>query len=240
MSNNVTVHRIIAALVLAAGMVAGAWILGQALLQFKQADRSVQVKGLSEREVPADTAIWPVSFSEADNDLPRLYQTLQEKNAKIAAFLQSSGFGPEEISVSAPSITDRQAQDYGNVQLAERLRYSGKSTLTVFTRKIDLVRSAMTRLGELGKQGIALSADNYENRTQFMFTGLNTLKPAMIEEATKNARVSAEKFAKDSDSRLGKIRRANQGQFSIEDRDASTPHIKKVRVVSSVEFSLVD
>ena len=233
-------RRIIEALLLALGMVAGAWVLGQSLLQFKQADRSVEVKGLAEREVPADTAIWPVSFSEADNDLPRLYQTLQEKNAKIAAFLQSSGFTPEEISVSAPSITDRQAQDYGNAQLAERLRYSGKSTLTVYTRQVDRVREAMARLGELGKQGIALSAEQYENRTQFLFTGLNTLKPGMIEEATKNARVSAEKFAKDSDSRLGKIRRANQGQFSIEDRDASTPHIKKVRVVSSIEYSLID
>lgn len=233
-------RRIIEALLLALGMVAGAWVLGQSLLQFKQADRSVEVKGLAEREVPADTAIWPVSFSEADNDLPRLYQTLQEKNAKIAAFLQSSGFAPEEISVSAPSITDRQAQDYGNAQLAERLRYSGKSTLTVYTRQVDRVREAMARLGELGKQGIALSAEHYENRTQFLFTGLNTLKPGMIEEATKNARVSAEKFAKDSDSRLGKIRRANQGQFSIEDRDASTPHIKKVRVVSSIEYSLID
>ena len=233
-------RRIIEALLLSLGMVAGAWVLGQALLQFKQADRSVEVKGLAEREVPADTAIWPVSFSEADNDLPRLYQTLQEKNAKIAAFLQASGFTPEEISVSAPSITDRQAQDYGNAQLAERLRYSGKSTLTVYTRQVDRVREAMARLGELGKQGIALAPEHYESRTQFLFTGLNDLKPEMIEEATKNARLSAEKFAKDSDSRLGKIRRANQGQFSFEDRDASTPHIKKVRVVSSVQYSLVD
>ncbi len=233
-------RRTLEALLLAVGMVASAWVLGQALLQFKQADRAVEVKGLAEREVPADTAIWPIAFSEADSDLPRLYQALQEKNTRIAAFLETKGFKPEEISVSAPSITDRQAQDYGNAQLAERLRYSGKSTVTVYTRQIQRVRDAMAQLGELGKQGIALSADNYESRTQFLFTGLNSLKPSMIEEATKNARIAADKFAKDSASRLGKIRRANQGQFSIEDRDASTPHIKKVRVVSSVEYSLVD
>jgi hypothetical protein len=233
-------RRVIEALLLATGMVVGAWVLGQALLQFKQADRSVEVKGLAEREVPADTAIWPIAFSEADNNLPRLYQTLQEKNAGIAAFLQANGFKPDEISVSAPAIADRQAQDYGNAQLAERLRYSGKSTITVYTRQVERVRQAMARLGELGQQGIALSAGSYDNRTSFLFTGLNALKPAMIEEATRNARVAAEKFAKDSGSRLGKIRRANQGQFSIEDRDASTPHIKKVRVVSSVEYSLID
>jgi hypothetical protein len=156
------------------------------------------------------------------------------------AFLQARGFKPAEVSISAPSITDRQAQDYGNAQLADRLRYSGRSTVTVYTRDVARVREAMAQLGGLGKQGIALTAENYENRTQFLFTGLNTLKPAMIEEATKNARIAAEKFAKDSDSRLGKIRRANQGQFSIEDRDASTPYVKKVRVVSSVEYSLVD
>lgn len=233
-------HRIIEALLLAIGLVIAAWVLGQALLQFKLADRSVEVKGLAEREVPADTAIWPIAFSEADNELPRLYQTLQDKSASVAAFLQASGFKPSEISISAPSITDRQAQDYGNAQLAERLRYTGKSTITVYTRQIPRLRAAMARLGELGKQGIALTTENYENRTQFLFTELNKLKPAMIEEATKNARVSAEKFARDSDSRLGKIKRANQGQFVIEDRDASTPYIKKVRVVSSVEYSLVD
>ncbi|MFN3545473.1 MAG: SIMPL domain-containing protein [Thiobacillus sp.] len=235
-----TPRHTLEALLLAVGLVASAWVLGHFLLQFKQADRAVEVKGLAEREVQADIAIWPIAFNEADNDLARLYQTLQEKNDKIAAFLQAKGFKAEEISVSAPSITDRQAQDYGNPQLAERLRYSGKSTVTVYTRQVERVREVMAQLGELGKEGIALSADQYENRTQFLFTGLNSLKPSMIEEATKNARIAADKFAKDSASRLGKIRRANQGQFSIEDRDASTPHIKKVRVVSSVEYSLVD
>jgi hypothetical protein len=233
-------RRTLEAMLLAAGMVASAWVLGYYLLQFKQADRVVEVKGLAEREMPADTAIWPIAFSGADNDLTSLYRTLQEKNGQIVVFLQSRGFKPEEISVSAPSITDRQAQDYGNAQLAERLRYSGKSTVTVYTRQVQRVRDAMAQLGELGKQGIALSAEQYENRSQFLFTGLNKLKPSMIEEATKNARVAADKFANDSDSRLGKIRRANQGQFTIEDRDASTPYIKKVRVVSSVEYSLVD
>lgn len=233
-------RRTLEALLLAVGMVASAWVLGHFLLQFKQAGRTVEVKGLSEREVPADTAIWPIAFSEADNDLTRLYQALQDKNAKIVAFLQAKGFEPKEISISAPSITDRQAQDYGNAQLAERVRYSGKSTVTVYTRQIERVREAMAQLGELGKEGSALSAELYENRSQFLFAGLNAMKPSMIEEATKNARIAADKFAKDSDSRLGKIRHANQGQFSIEDRDASMPHIKKVRVVSSVEYSLVD
>ncbi|MHB0982235.1 MAG: SIMPL domain-containing protein [Thiobacillus sp.] len=229
-----------AALVLALGMVVAAWLLADGIVKFKQFERSVEVKGLAEREVPADTAIWPIAFSEAGTDLTRLYQTLQSKNAVIIDFLKAQGFKPEEISVSAPSITDRQAQDYGNADLANRLRYTGKSVITVYTRRVDAVRRAMPELAVLGEQGIALNTGDYENRPRFLFTGLNTLKPAMIEEATRNARQAAEKFAKDSDSTLGKIKRASQGQFSIEDRDESTAHIKKVRVVSTVNYFLAD
>lgn len=233
-------NRLAAALVLALGMVAAAWLLADGLIRFKQFERSVEVKGLAEREVPADTAIWPIVFSEADADLARLYQTLQSKNAVIIAFLEKQGFKPEEISVSSPSINDRQAQDYGNAELANRLRYTGKSVITVYTRQVDGVLQAMPRLSVLGEQGIALSRGDYDTRPRFLFTGLNALKPEMIEEATRNARLAAEKFAKDSDSSLGKIKRASQGQFSIEDRDASTAHIKKVRVVSTVDYFLAD
>jgi hypothetical protein len=233
-------NRLAAALVLALGMVAAAWLLADGLIRFKQFERSVEVKGLAEREVPADTAIWPIVFSEADADLARLYQTLQSKNAVIIAFLEEQGFKPEEISVSAPAINDRQAQDYGNADLANRLRYTGKSVITVYTRQVDRVLQAMPKLSVLGEQGIALSRGDYDTRPRFLFTGLNALKPEMIEEATRNARLAADKFAKDSDSSLGKIKRASQGQFSIEDRDASTAHIKKVRVVSTVDYFLAD
>ena len=233
-------NRLAAALVLALGMVVAAWLLADGIVNFKQFERSVEGKGLGEREVPAGRAIWPIAFSEAGTDLTRLYQTLQSKNAVIIDFLKAQGFKPEEISVSAPSITDRQAQDYGNADLANRLRYTGKSVITVYTRRVDAVRRAMPELAVLGEQGIALNTGDYENRPRFLFTGLNALKPAMLEAATRNARQAAEKFAKDSDSTLGKIKRASQGQFSIEDRDESTAHIKKVRVVSTVNYFLAD
>jgi hypothetical protein len=233
-------NRLAAAVALALGMVAAAWLLADGLVRFKEFERSVEVKGLAEREVPADTAIWPIAFSEAGSDLPALYQTLQDKNAVIIDFLKAQGFKPEEITVSAPSINDRQAQDYGSADLANRVRYTGKSVITVYTRQVDAVRRAMPELVVLGGKGIALNTGDYENRPRFVFTGLNALKPAMIEEATRNARQAAEKFAKDSDSTLGKIKRASQGQFSIEDRDPSTAHLKKVRVVSTVDYFLAD
>jgi hypothetical protein len=98
----------------------------------------------------------------------------------------------------------------------------------------------MIRQSDLLKQGIAITGGDYRFSTQFLFTGLNDIKPQMIEEATKNARASAEKFAADSDSELGKIRTANQGQFTISDRDANTPYIKSVRVVTTVDYYLKD
>ena len=114
--------------------------------------------------------------------------------------------------------------------------------LTVSTSKVDLVVDLMSRQSDLLREGIAVGGDDYSYRTQFLYTSesLNGIKPVMIEEATRNARVAAEKFARDSESRLGKIKRANQGQFSISDRDANTPYIKTVRVVTSVDYLLKD
>ena len=105
---------------------------------------------------------------------------------------------------------------------------------------MDLIRKLISSQGELLKQGVAITSGDYRYNVQYEYTGLNKIKPQMIEEATKNARQAAEKFAEDSDSKLGKIRKANQGQFSITDRDANTPYIKKVRVVTTIDYSLED
>ena len=90
------------------------------------------------------------------------------------------------------------------------------------------------------KKGVGFSEGDYASYTQYLFTRLNEVKPEMVEEATVNARQVAEKFANDSGSRLGKIRRANQGRFTIASRDSQHPHIKRVRVVSTIDYNLVD
>jgi len=226
-------------MLLAVGLGVLGYLLADGLVRFKAMDRTVTVKGLAEREVPADVAIWPVRFNVAGNDLEDLYAVLERQGEQVMAFLRGAGFAPEELTLSAPAITDKRAQGYGNLN-ANDLRYAGSVTVTVYTGEIERVRQAMRRLTELGKQGIALSGQDYGVRTEFLYTGLNDIKPAMIEEATRNAREVARKFAEDSDSRLGKIRTAQQGLFSIQDRDSNTPHIKKVRVVSTVEYYLVD
>lgn len=221
------------------GLIALGYQLAQGIIHIKSLDRTVTVKGLSEREVPANVAIWPITFQEAGNDLNQLFSTIQKNNERVVRFLENRGFKPEEISVSPPGILDKQAEGYAGSQQI-KFRYSGNSTITVYSEQVDDVRKAMNELVELGKQGIAIARSNYQTQTEFLYTKLNEIKPEMIEEATKNAREVAEKFARDSNSRLGKIKTARQGQFSINHRDNNTPHIKNVRVVSTIEYYLSD
>jgi hypothetical protein len=221
------------------GLVVMGFFLSQSITRFKALERIVSVKGLSERDVPADVAIWPIKFEVAADDLQSVVSSIEQKNAVVLGFLNKNGFDSKDISVSAPAIIDRQAQGYGEGNRFS-LRYAGSSTVSVYTRNVELVRQTIKKLVDLGKMGVAISGENYDAKTEFLFTGLNSLKPVMIEEATNNARTVAQKFATDSKSRLGKIKSATQGQFTIENRDSNTPYIKKVRVVSTLEYYLSD
>lgn len=220
------------------GLTASAWLLGSSAIKFKEYERVVSVKGLSERELPADVAVWPIRFAAANNELTNLYATMEANAREITAFLQKEGFSADEITTATPLVTDKLAERYGEQNVS--MRYTAQQTITIYTSKIDLVRQSQERIVELGKKGIAIGGDEYSQRVQYMFTKLNEVKPAMVEEATRNARMVAEQFAADSNSRLGKLKRANQGQFSVEDRDSNTPYLKKVRVVSTVDYYLVD
>ena len=230
-----------AAAVLALGIFAGLAMLGYQLadtaLAIKKMDRTVVVKGLAEKEFPADVVIWPISFSVAGNDLTKLYDSLDSQASQIRTFLQQHGISQADVTLSAPAITDKSAQQYNNSRA--QFRYTANQTVTVYSHEIAVVRQVMSQLSSLGKQGIVLQG-GYQSRPQYLFTRLNEVKPAMIEEATKKARMVAQKFAADSDSTLGKIKRASQGQFTISSRDNNNPQIKKVRVVSTVEYYLAD
>ena len=221
------------------GLAALGYLLGDAAMRVKAFERSVTVKGLSEREYPADVVIWPIQYTLADNDLAALYAALADNAARIRAFLQAAGIAAGEISVSTPVITDKSAQSYGGNQ-QPAFRYSAVQTVTVYSNDVAGVRAVMEGLVDLGRQGIALTGGGYQSETEYLFTRLNEVKPGMIQEATTKAREVALKFAQDSDSRLGKIRRASQGQFSISPRDKNNPHIKQVRVVSTIEYYLSD
>jgi hypothetical protein len=214
-------------------------LLGRSLIEFKEYERSVTVKGLAEREVEADIAIWPIEFISAGNELEGLYEDLEAKTGLVVDFLGEKGFEESEITVNVPSIDDKQAR--GHVDPSKiQFRYSATQIVTIYSRNVARVRESKKDLIRLGKAGLALSEGGYRSRTEYIFSGLNEIKPGMVEEATRKAREVAEKFAQDSNSELGKIKRARQGQFSITDRDSNNPHIKKVRVVNTVEYYLSD
>jgi hypothetical protein len=222
-----------------AGLAALGYLLGNAAIKFKQYERSVTVKGLSERENDADIVIWPIQFTVAGNDLESLYSVVEQNTSRIKDFVVKNGVDADDVTFAAPAITDKSAQQFNNNARAE-FRYTALQTVTVYSKNIGAVRSVMSKLSELGKQGIAFTGGNYQSLTEYKFTRLNEIKPEMIEEATRKAREVAEKFAADSQSKLGKIKRASQGQFSISDRDKNNPHIKIVRVVTTVEYYLSD
>ena len=177
-------------------------------------------------------------YKEVGNDLIALYNKINKTNSAIVDFLKQKGIDESEISINAPSIQDKQADRYDNSIV--QYRYNVTAVITVTSDKVDLVRKLIAEQSELLKQGIAIVGGDWEYKVLYEFTGLNDVKPQMIEEATKNARLAADKFAKDSGSKLGKIKHASQGQFSIEDRDANTPFIKHIRVVTTIEYSLED
>ncbi len=184
------------------GLAALGLLLGQSALKFKAFERTVTVKGLAEKEVPADIVLWPIPFSTAGNDLAQLYVDIENDAQEIVSFLKTSGFEPREITVAPPKISDKLSQGYEKARI--EFRYTAERTVTVYSTQIELARSAMNQLATLGKKGIAFTGDDYQNATEYLFTRLNEIKPTMVEEATRGAREVAQKFAQDSDSRLGK------------------------------------
>jgi hypothetical protein len=218
------------------GILIAGLSIGNALYKARAVDRYVAVKGLAEREVNADLAIWPIVFKVAGNDLTALQHQIDGQRQTITDYLVSKGFKKTDISYGAPRIFDSQAENYGQSNMV-KFRYKMQASITLRSQEVGLVKSTMEAAGELVAKGIVL-ADTWESRPEFLFTSLNDIKPDMIREATINARKAAEKFAEDSGSSIGKIRKATQGLFSISNRDQNTPEVKIVRVVTNMEYFL--
>ena len=228
--------KLFSGLAIMVGLVVLGLMIPRAVSVYRSYDRTVDVNGLCEREVKADRVIWPITYKVMADDIRSIYSQLDGSVATIKDFLLSGGISEDEISVSVPSVSDKFANEYGENQ--RTFRYIAKNVVTVCTDKVDLVLALMARQSELLKKGIVTESNDWENRVEFSYEGLNDIKPEMIEIATMNAREAAQKFAKDSGSRLGKIKTANQGTFSIVDRDRNTPYIKKIRIVTYVTYYL--
>jgi len=220
------------------GMAVFALLAGHTIRSVKRMDEYVTVKGLSEREVSADLAIWPIAFTVSEDDLTQLQSQIQSSRKTVAEFLAANGFEQAEISHAPPQITDAQAAASRFDGANRPARYQANITVLLRSTKVPKVKSAMETCDKLVQQGIALSGGDYSSKPQFLFTGLNQIKPDMIQEANRNARKAAERFAADSDSPVGAVRHAIQGPFEVNEVDSSSPDRKIVRVVTTVDFYL--
>ncbi|HBJ76496.1 MAG TPA: hypothetical protein DDY68_01175 [Porphyromonadaceae bacterium] len=230
--------RVWAGAFVALGLVVSGYLLGNNAKSYVDSQRQVSVKGYAEREVNANLVSWPVVMKNVGNDLVSLSGDVDNQIKTILKFLMDNGLSKEEISVSPTEIIDMEAERYRSEKPI--YRYNTTSVIMITSEKVDLVRTLLTKQKELISRGVSLAGGDYRYEVQYMYTQLNDIKTDMIKEATQKARAVAEEFAKDSQSKLGKIKSANQGQISISDRDALTPNKKIVRVVTSVVYSLED
>lgn len=244
-------------ILLAIGLIVGGLLLGTRIRDFKRADRYVEVKGLVERTVKSDSATWPIVFSEGGDSLPAVFAASEKDKAAVLSFLKAQGFSDSDLTLGSISVTDRQTQQYGNNERGPR--FVVEQTITLNSTDVDKVAAANAKTADLIRAGVVIQSSQNGNAgggVIYKFNGLNTLKPDMITEATRNARSSADRFAADSGSQVGAIRNANQGVFSISaanqgsqtneeagynaDQQADSSIMKKVRVVSTIDYYLVN
>lgn len=233
---------------LSLGIVVAAWLIAGAVNNFKAADRYVTVKGLVEKDVRADQGMWVIKFRVSGNDLSAAQAEAAAQKSLVASFLKDAGIADNEVA-STFRVIDKKAQEYGQNNDGS-MRFIIEVSTQVRTANVDVLEAAGQKTESLVKNGVILADDSCGAGPRYVYTGLNNLKPEMLAEATKNARKAAEQFAADSGSKVGNIRRANQGVFSLTERDSvaenndggngctpGTPN-KKVRVVTTIDYFL--
>ncbi|WP_165474804.1 SIMPL domain-containing protein [Legionella nagasakiensis] len=224
------------ALILGCGVALSGFFIAKGLIDSREYSRFVQVKGLAERVVKSDEAIWTLNIKLVSNELPALYQAIDEAQSKTQQFLSKQGFKDSEISTNPVAVTDNQSVSYNQNQ--DMPRYSADTGLTVTTANVDKVAATVQKTGDLVQQGIVVTASNVIYR----FNDLNAIKPEMLDDATQSAYEAAKSFASNAKASLGYIRLAKQGLFTIADAnsnyDSGNAIMKKVRVVTTVEYQL--
>lgn len=237
------VWHIIPSIILGIALIIAGCYISKGLIKFRSYERFVSVKGLATRDVEADLAIWTIKHSATGNTLSEVQGTIRGNSAKITAFLQKQGLKPADIVNRKLEVTDLLAQAYRPDNAGDN-RFIVSEIITVRTNNVDIVDKALQAQGDLLSQDVSLVSDQGQQPVEYVYTHLNDLKPEMIAEATKNARESAEQFAKDSGARVGSIQSASQGVFQINPRDSDNSYnerqfrYKNVRVVSTLQFYL--
>jgi hypothetical protein len=233
--------RIVAAALLALGLVVGGALIGRSLVAMRASDRTVEVRGLAERDVRADLAVWPLRFVVTGNELAAAEAEIRTADQTIRTFLAQGGLAADSVSVQGFDVQDAFAQIYRSGPVD--FRFVVTETLLVRSADVERVAALHQRSGELAAAGVALTQ---ESAPAYVFTRLNDVKPEMIAEATRAAREAAQQFATDAATRIGGIRRGSQGLFQILPRD-EVPGLpperqidKRLRVVTTIVFDLVE
>ena len=226
---------VISAFLIAAGLTDEVYFVGQGISERNSGRRIISVKGLSEREVPASVATWSIGYSANGNELGEINKKLADSTKAVIAFLKEAGFAETDMAVQPPSLQDTSMEQREKDVPPPPERYKAYQSVLLRTAKVDLIKPALASASNLMISGVLLSGKSEPN---YIFNELNNIKPEMIQEATKNARIAAEQFSRDSQTTLGKLRNASQGWFQVENRDAATPERKVVRVVVDVEYEI--
>jgi uncharacterized protein len=226
---------VMSALLLAVGIYAGGFFIGEGISNWNSGRRIIAVKGLSEREVPASVAVWTIAYNATGNDLDTINRKLSDSTKAVAAFLKAAGFGDKDMAVQPPALRDASIESREKDTPPPPERFRAEQSVLLRTAKVDLIKPALASASTLMVNGVHLLGACQPN---YIYNQLNEVKPTMIQEATKNARIAAEQFSRDSQTSLGKLRSASQGWFQVEDRDAATPERKLVRIVVDVDYEL--
>lgn len=226
---------LVSALLLSIGIATAGFFVGDGISNRNSGRRIISVKGLSEKEVPASVAIWTINYNATGNDLNEINKKLGDSTKAVLAFLKERGFDEKDQAVQPPSITDTSMETRDKDVPPPPQRFNANQAVLLRTTNVDAIKPALASASNLMMSGVLLSGASQPN---YIFNQVNEIKPGMIQEATKNARIAADQFARDSQVTLGKLRNASQGWFQIADRDAATPERKTVRVVVDVEYEL--
>jgi hypothetical protein len=226
---------ILPALLVALGLAGAGFFIGDGISGRRSASRIISVKGLSEREVPASVATWSVGYSATGNDLAAINKQLADSTRAVMAFLKGAGFEESDMAIQPPSLHDTSMDERDKDSPPPPQRYKADQSVLLRTAKVDAIKPALASASNLMASGVLLSGKAEPN---YIFNQLNDIKPGMIQEATKNARIAAEQFSRDSQTTLGKLRNASQGWFKVDNRDDATPERKIVRVVVDVEYEV--
>ena len=226
---------IVASLLLAGGISFGGSFIGDGISNWNSGRRIIAVKGLSEKEVPASVATWSIGYRATGNDLNAINRKLGESTKAVVVFFKGAGFDEKDMAVQPPALHDASMEPRDKDVPPPPERFRAEQSVLLRTSKVDLIKPALASASTLMVNGVLLSGGCQPN---YIYNQLNEIKPAMIQEATKNAQIAAEQFSRDSQTNLGRLRSASQGWFQVEDRDAATPERKMVRVVVDVNYEL--